>query len=726
MATLLLTAVGTAIGGPVGGSIGAIIGQQADRAIFGGGTREGPRLKELSVTTSSYGQPMPRQFGRMRVAGTIIWSTELIESSSKEGGGKGQPSTRVYSYSASFAVALSSTPIERVGRIWADGNLLRGVNEDLKVEGEMRVYPGTGDSAVDPTIAADRGSLVPAFRDCAYVVFEGLQLAEFGNRIPALTFEVFASQDPSVSLAELVPESVRNSANATLRNAHGFADEGGAIGASLSAIDRVFPLTCVTTAEGLSLASRNEVPDEVPELPRQLSAIDSEDAVERNLRRGERLGTEPLALRYYDEERDYQPSVQRALGPKPAGREAIVDLPATMTAEGARQLANSNAQRLRWGDETIVWRIGELDPHIGPGSIVRVPGHNGHWLVRSWEWFDRGIELNLERIAPDVDSRIASDAGAANAPSDLTSAPTLLEVFEVPADDTSNLSSPMLFAAASSVEEGWRGAALFVEKNGTLASIGSTGARRAIVGTLAVPLEASSCALFEASSSIEFYLPAKGLALDSTDISGLAMGENRLMVGTEVIQFLVAEHTGDQRWRLSGLLRGRGGTEDAASAGHSAGASVVMLDDRLTSLDASAVPAIEGTRIAAVGRGDLSPVYAILSNAGLSRRPLMPIAARSATDSQGHLRLCWTRRARGQWRWYDGTDVPLVEEREAYTVGFGPSNYPHAIWSTVEPELTISATDYADLLATFGSGPLWVRQDGTFGQSSPLFLTTIN
>ena len=74
MATLLLTAVGTAIGGPIGGSIGALIGQQVDRRVFGGGGREGPRLRELAISTSSYGQAIPRQFGRMRVPGTVIWS----------------------------------------------------------------------------------------------------------------------------------------------------------------------------------------------------------------------------------------------------------------------------------------------------------------------------------------------------------------------------------------------------------------------------------------------------------------------------------------------------------------------------------------------------------------------------------------------------------------------------------------------------------------------------
>ena len=256
MATLVLTALGTAIGGPIGGAIGALIGQQADAMIFGGGNRQGPRLRELSVSSSSYGQPIPRHFGRMRVPGAVIWSTDLVESKRKQKGRKGQPSTTVYSYSASFAIALSSTPVARLGRIWADGNLLRGAQGDLKVGGRLRFYPGFGDDPVDPLIAGDKGASAPAFRDCAYVVFEDLELGDFGNRIPALSFEIFAhGGDSSVSLARMVPGAMSET-GATIAHARGFADEGGALASTLAAIDEVIPLVCTSGKDGLRIAPR--------------------------------------------------------------------------------------------------------------------------------------------------------------------------------------------------------------------------------------------------------------------------------------------------------------------------------------------------------------------------------------------------------------------------------------------------------------------------------------
>lgn len=192
MATLVLTALGTAIGGPLGGAIGGLLGSQIDHAIVGGAKREGPRLKELGVSTSSYGSAIPRLHGRMRVPATIVWATDLQEHREKTGGGKGKPSMTSYSYSVSFAVALSSRPISGLGRVWADGSLLRGAAGDLKAGGTMRLYTGHGDQPLDPLIASAEPNC-PAFRGLAYCVFESLELSDFGNRIPALTFEVIAT-----------------------------------------------------------------------------------------------------------------------------------------------------------------------------------------------------------------------------------------------------------------------------------------------------------------------------------------------------------------------------------------------------------------------------------------------------------------------------------------------------------------------------------------------------
>jgi hypothetical protein len=202
MAALVLSVAGAAVGavfGPVGaiaGRIaGALAGNMLDRALFAPDRNvQGPRLADLDVMASTEGAPVPRVYGRARLAGQVIWATRLQEvvstrtqSAGGKGGGMGGGSvtTTTYSYYANFAVGLCEGEIGHVGRIWADGKL-------LDVSGlTLRVHRGREDQAADGLIVAKEGAAnAPAYRGLAYVVFERLPLADFGNRIPQLSFEI--------------------------------------------------------------------------------------------------------------------------------------------------------------------------------------------------------------------------------------------------------------------------------------------------------------------------------------------------------------------------------------------------------------------------------------------------------------------------------------------------------------------------------------------------------
>src|SRR5690606_19814255 len=431
MATLVFTALGTELGGPLGGALGSLIGSQIDRAILGGGARrDGPRLKELAVSTSSYGMPVPRHFGTMRVPGTIIWATDLAESSETSGGGKGKPSTTTYSYSASFAVALASRPILGIGRIWADGNLQRGAAGDLKVGGALRVHNGHGDQPADPLIASAQGAgTCPAFRGLAYCVFEGLQLADFGNRIPALSFEVLADGGEVRLARVLEPLSPMVEADRPLGGLAGFSDEGGPLIASVATVGEVYPLACDAGGERLTIRANDTVPEEVPELPE--AAVDTDEdgfgaASGQTGRRGPDARELSDALRYYDTARDFQPGLQRADGRARPGRGRTIEFPGALDASTARALVNAAAERAGWSRETLAWRVAELDPDLSPGAVVRVPGYPGRWRIETWEWRERGVELELRRLPPGGVREQAADPGQALPAPDLVAAPTAL------------------------------------------------------------------------------------------------------------------------------------------------------------------------------------------------------------------------------------------------------------------------------------------------------------
>ncbi|SPH17632.1 hypothetical protein DEA8626_01156 [Defluviimonas aquaemixtae] len=203
MATILLSAAGAAAGAGFGGSvlglsgamigraIGATLGRAIDQRLLGSGARavETGRVDRFRLTGASEGAPVGLVWGRMRVAGQVIWASRFLETTSTSGGGgKGAPATpRVteYSYSVSLAVALCEGEITRVGRIWADGV------EISRDDVTMRIYAGSEDQLPDPKMEAVEGAgQVPAYRGVAYVVFEDLDLGQFGNRVPQFNFEV--------------------------------------------------------------------------------------------------------------------------------------------------------------------------------------------------------------------------------------------------------------------------------------------------------------------------------------------------------------------------------------------------------------------------------------------------------------------------------------------------------------------------------------------------------
>jgi GTA TIM-barrel-like domain/Putative phage tail protein len=207
MAALVLSAAGAAAGkavfGPAGAIagrlVGALAGSAIDRALFASRrevSQEGPRLADLEVMASTEGAPIPRVYGRARLSGQVIWATNLEEvvsttsQTTGSSGGKGMGSgpsvttnTTTYSYFANLAVGLCEGPIGAVLRVWADG-------KPLDLSGLMiRTYTGDETQAPDPLIVAKEGD-APAYRGLAYVVFERLPLANFGNRIPQLSFEI--------------------------------------------------------------------------------------------------------------------------------------------------------------------------------------------------------------------------------------------------------------------------------------------------------------------------------------------------------------------------------------------------------------------------------------------------------------------------------------------------------------------------------------------------------
>ncbi|GAA0656835.1 hypothetical protein FHT00_002367 [Sphingomonas insulae] len=715
MATLVLTTVGRAIGGPIGGALGALAGQAIDGRLFRGAAREGPRLTELAVQTSSYGTQIPRLFGTMRVAGTVIWSTDLIETRSTSRSGKGQPGTNTYSYAASFAVALSARPIVGVRRIWAEGKLLRGAAGDWKGRTGFRLHTGSEDQVADPLIASAMG-VTPAYRGLAYAVFEGMQLADYGHRIPSLTFEVVADAGVVTSgdvAAALAPEVMSGAGGRAVGNGGMTLGGFAAAGASMRGV-----LDTLAVLEGSwwqpdggRLMRRSDAGAAVV-------VTDAGFGAPRRRRTVAALETAPreVAVAHHDPARDYQIGVQRVRRPGAGTRIDRVELPAVLDAGAAKGVAaalvaRGEAERTRRRVTLGIEGIG-----VAPGAIVAVAGEAGRWRVASSSVVGLATTLDLVPLAAmPVAARASS--GAVLAAPDLVAGRTLLMAAELPALGDAPLATPRVCVWAAGSGAGWRQAALLysLDEGASWTAAGGTAAP-AVIGRIEVAPVATAAWLADRRSRAVVALARPDMVLGDADAAMLAQGANLALLGDELVQFARAEPLGGGRWALSDLLRGLRGTETAIGTQRAGNRFALIEPDGVASI-ALPVSAIgRRLRVLASGTGDAEPVEATIVVSGASVAPPAPVHVSANDLPDGGLVIAWTRRSRAGWSWIDGADVPLAEEAERYRVTVTAGGEERIV-DVDGPRLVLSAA-----ARPRGAAVIAIVQHGTLASSPPVRL----
>ena len=672
MATLVLSTIGTAIGGPIGGAVGALLGQVVDNRVFAPKGRQGPRLGDLSVQTSSYGSAIPKIFGTMRVAGTVIWATDLKEDRHKQGGGKGRPSQTSYSYSASFAVALSGRRIADVRRIWADGKLLRGAAGDFKTETKYRLHLGAEDQARDAGIAAVEGiASTPAFRGVAYAVFEDFQLGDYGNRIPSLTFEVVGDADGTATgaiAADVSGGAIVAEAGAALT---GFAAHGDSVRSVISVLGEAVPAALYDDGETLRLGTgRLETGGA------GATVSGGRDSETRRAAAGQ--VPDAVSIGYYDPARDYQAGLQRASHRGDGGggaerRAERVALPAAIDAGAAKAMASARlAHHWRTRERrtvTLPWsEIG-----IGVGRLVRfaADGAAGKtWLVTGWSFEKMAVKLELVAHAGAGVALLPAVAGRAAAANDVVHGATVLRLIDAPPLSDASEAGPRLLVAAAGTAPGWRSAMLELSSDGGASwTAAGTTAPGAVMGTTLGVLGPGESTLFDLRNAVEVELLHDGMWLESRDDDALVAGDNLAMIGDELIQFGDAVATGPRRFRLSRLLRGRRGSEWAAGT-HVAGEAFTLIEaEALVALDLPLARVGGVAEVAARGIGDADgPVVASRLIGVEAVRPPSPVHLSAERRADGAVEIAWTRRSRAGWAWIDGVDAPIGEASEAYRV----------------------------------------------------------
>jgi hypothetical protein len=252
---------------------------------------------------------------------------------------------------------------------------------------------------------------------------------------------------------------------------------------------------------------------------------------------------------------------------------------------------------------------------------------------------------------------------------------------------------------------GWRraGVMLSLDDGASYEPVGLLPAPVAMGRAVSI-LPAAVPAGWDRFGQVEVEVLADSMWLESCSESAVLAGGNLALIGDEIFQFATAEALSNRRFRLSGLLRGRRGTE-LAVATH-------VVDERFVLLDQGAMLAVplalerqgQSVLLRPTGVGDAAavPVAATLDGAGI--RPLLPVHL-SWRRQAGQLHLSWIAQSRAGFGWPDLADVPIGESRLAFRAVLRD---PAGI--VAEAELNGPSWILADR-----AGPLWldVAQVGT-------------
>lgn len=405
-------------------------------------------------------------------------------------------------------------------------------------------------------------------------------------------------------------------------------------------------------------------------------------------------------------------------------RQLTRDLPAAMPEETALAAAEGWLRDNRLARRTLQLALGPGEIAVEPGDVLRFQGGpEGRFLVQAIdEGFERRLTLRAfsgkvaAPIAAVEPGRVAEGGGAAG----FQPVVTFLDLPRL--EGTSHAGD----ASVAAFGRPWRRLAVSSSPETEGYRLRLTLDRPATLGRLAALLEPGPVGRFDPTNEIVVDLLSGAAA--SASRTAVLSGANRIAIragngGWEVLGFAEAEEVAAGRFRLTGLLRGLGGTEDATVAGASVGAEVVLLDTAVRPL--GLVHAERG----ATQNWILEPMGLLTDIAGpfafggglRAETPLSPVHPRAVRQDGGDLRLSWIRRSRlDADAWTEG-EVPLDEAEERYRLEILDGS---AVLRTVELDEAGFMYSATDELADFGAQrtalTIRVRQLGRLAAGLPL------
>lgn len=719
-------------------------------------TTEGPRLDTLDVPKSQFGAAIPKPFGTCRFKGcNVFWSPPLKEERKKRGGKGGKVSQKEYKYYGNFAALVCEGPIEKISRIWLNGQLYYADGQnitpdtqkanDLLLTQHLEIYLGTDTQNPDSTIQSFEGSDIPAFRKRVYLVFRDLPLENFGNRIPAVDVEVVERTD--LKLKDLIKEisvlSGINAASLKITNldtpitGYIFRQDGTTPRSTLEQLQQVF---LFLGREKNSFIDFYPIEDAVvvATIPQSRLGTEGTEAIYTKKELSDRELPSEVQLEYYNQDNNHEQGIQ---GIRRASKdyENVTNIRTSLISDdGTMAYRASLLLSYLWMGKTRYENVSLLPLYfkdVSAGDLVELDLSIGSvTLLLNTVDLGANYRPKIEGVVfdADIDHTVTIDVPSYNADTGLDFAddPTV-KVYDIPLlnDNDAELAVRAGLTYPNNTDPYWPGGVIAAKIGNAEYESAASSPYLLTTGNVATPL-ASGIAWqsgIDTVNSFTVVLNDDENPLSSVTDDEFLAHKQRCILGNEVIPFRDAVLIAPRTYTISHFLRGTRGTEWAIST-HTANETFTLIDDALSSIPFEVADLGSTANFKGVPNGRTVDSVLITANhviLGNALKPHSPVNASATKNPVGDIQATWVRRDRKAGNRTDYANFPLSEAFEKYEIEIlNGATVVRTLTSDAPVVSYMASQQVTDFGAVQNTIALRIYQiSGTVGRGYPLIAT---
>jgi Putative phage tail protein len=445
-----------------------------------------------------------------------------------------------------------------------------------------------------------------------------------------------------------------------------------------------------------------------------------------------------IQINFRDMSNDHLPNAaaaKRQNAPVPtiySKQKQILDLPITMNLPDATIMAQTWLatiwQESRKYESAFGWQYIALDP----SDAVTIDLNNGNSYTVRISTIEMGADMMLKPTLTGQDLQTYSQT---------TSLPVItspyvgrlasngfarLFLLNVPLlvdnNDTGGVSSRIYYGAGA-LDTSWSGGTLYFSADGENYSIYDTLTHTTRWGTAlnALPAPPSLFAT-DNTNTLKISLGSGTFVIESVTYTQMLNGANAALLGNEIIQFENVVANADGTYSLTGLLRGRRGTEWACGT-HTVGETLIILDNTLyeNTIALSQINSTGYWKLVPFGQypDSVQPISFVFL--GYDLKPYAPDTF-SWANSSGNMIVSWLRRSRIDAGLQEGVGtIPLAEQSELYNAYVlttpydpvannwkAPTVYVRSFLGLTSPTFNYTLADLATDGITIGTSTVYV------------------